>query len=244
MTANLNFTSEDDYYFIFYNDDDYVHADAKLQFKFSFYRTEYSPQSGGIISNCTTTSFSSCSLDIPYNSDYNILLVTSPPSDGDWGANLYVTSSCVARAWVFAVIEVGMFAFVVISAITCAAAYCACALGICESHKGKQTRVASNHATVQLTSVVATQVPISGVLTAPPLSIGLYDAPPTCVFTTPPPPPPIGFKDAPVTGVLTATPPPDYAYGVLAPPAPDENAPPPYEDEPPQLAPCFQSTDI
>ena len=98
MTASLTFTSEDDYYFIFYNSNP---TSANVQVAFSFYRTEYSPQTGGIISNCTATSLSSCSLDIPYNSDYKILLVTSSPSDGDWGANVDITSSCAARAWVY-----------------------------------------------------------------------------------------------------------------------------------------------
>ena len=53
--------------------------------------------------------------DCIYKSDYIILLETSPPSDGDWSANVDITSSCAARAWVYGAVESGMIAFLVIS---------------------------------------------------------------------------------------------------------------------------------
>ena len=223
MTASLTFTSEDDYYFIFYNS---YSIPANVEVTFSFYRTEYSPQSGGIISNCTTTSFSSCSLNIPYNSDYNILLVTSPPADGDWGANVDITSSCAARAWVYVVIEFSMVALLVLCALLVAACIfrerikrmCSGGMGMIRPHMHitpSPTTEVYTPTTVQ-TSTLAPQVPSNEVFTIPP-------------------PAPIGFIDAPVTGVLTAPPPPDYAYGVLAPPPPtDYKEPlPAYKDEPP-----------
>ena len=222
MTANFNFTSEDDYYFIFYNSNP---TPASVRVTFSFYRPEYSPQSGSIISNCTTTSFSSCSLDIPYNSDYIILLVTSPPSDGDWSANVDITSSCAARAWVYVVIEFSTVALLVLSALLVAACIfrdrikrmCSGGMGMFQS---RMPITPSPTAQVYTTTTVQTSTPASQV-------------PSNEVFTTPTPP--IGFIDAPVTGVLTAPPPPDYAYGVLAPPPPTDYKEPlaAYKDEPP-----------
>ena len=118
--ASLTFSSEDDYNFVVCNGYSFP---APVLYTFSFYQPEYMlPQSGGIISNCTTMSFSSCSLAIPYDSEYTVLLVTSPPSDGDWSANVDVTVSCAARVWVFVLIEIGAVAIVVIfvlSLITC-----------------------------------------------------------------------------------------------------------------------------
>ena len=40
-----------------------------------------------------------------YKSDYIILLETSPPSDGEWSANVDITSSCAERAWVYGAVE-------------------------------------------------------------------------------------------------------------------------------------------
>ena len=119
-TTNLTFSSEDDYYFIFHNE--YL-SPAPVLYTFSFYQPEYSPQSGDIISNCTTLSFSSCFLAIPYNSDYKILLVTSPPTDGDWSANVDLTVSCAARAWVYVLIEIGAIIIVAILVLSLLACY-------------------------------------------------------------------------------------------------------------------------
>ncbi|KAL5516985.1 hypothetical protein EMCRGX_G002449, partial [Ephydatia muelleri] len=112
-TASLAFSSEDDYYFVFYNDGQ---KSAEVQVVFSFNRKEYSPESGGIIGNCTTTLGSDCSLDLPYNSEYVVLIQTSSPQDGDWGTNVDISTSCTQRAWVFAVIEMGTLVIIALCA--------------------------------------------------------------------------------------------------------------------------------
>ena len=99
VTSGLTLASEDDYYFVVYSD---------LVFNLSIKRTEYVPVSGGVVRSCTTTPFSHCSLNIPYNSGQTILVQTSPATDGDWSTKINVSTSCEARVWVYAVVEIFM----------------------------------------------------------------------------------------------------------------------------------------
>lgn len=115
MSSSLTFSTEDDYYFVLYN------SITFLVFTLSIERAEYLPTSGGMVSSCTTASFSSCSLSIPYNPDYVILIETSSPTDGIWSTAVSVSASCDARAWPYAVIEISMAIAVVICAISFAA---------------------------------------------------------------------------------------------------------------------------
>eukprot|EP00731_Ephydatia_muelleri_P029055 Em0020g699a len=217
VTGSLTFTVEDVYYFIFYNLNS-VGFSASVQVTFSFDRTEYLPGSGSIVSNCTATAFSSCSLNIPYNSDYTMLLQTSPPSDGDWGANVGITTSCVERGWVYAVIEISMIALVAVGAILVVAFFyrdrikSGCTRGTHTFQVDHTTPTTLESApTTANTSALASEVDF--------------------LVTSPP----IGFQDAPSESVLTPPPPPDYANSKLDPPPQDykDTLPPDYKDEPP-----------
>ena len=102
VTSGLTLASEDDYYFVVYSNINY------LVFTLSIKRTEYVPVSGGVVRSCTTTPFSRCSLNILYNSGQTILVQTSPATDGDWSTKINVSTSCEARVWVYAVVEIFM----------------------------------------------------------------------------------------------------------------------------------------
>lgn len=120
-TDSRMFDSEDHYYFAFLGDSDFV-ADVKVTL--SFHRLEYTSQVGDEVDSCTAPPESSCSLPIPYNSDYWFMVEAgSPPSDGNWNAISDVHTSCDARAWVYVVI---VFAPLigVLSAVTATAAVC------------------------------------------------------------------------------------------------------------------------
>ena len=99
-TGGQTFNSEDEYYFVFYND---FFTTATVKMTLTFNRVEYMPKSGGVVDSCTAPPTSTCSLTIPYNSDYWVLVETSPPSDGQWDANVNAGTSCNARVWVYVV---------------------------------------------------------------------------------------------------------------------------------------------
>eukprot|EP00731_Ephydatia_muelleri_P028660 Em0020g304a len=106
-SATLTFNSEDDYYFIF---DNIFTAAASVTYTVAFDRYEYVPSSGVIVDNCSTTlSATSCSLSFAYSSGYTVLVQTSSSPISDLGANVDISVTCDARAWVYAVIEVSMF---------------------------------------------------------------------------------------------------------------------------------------
>ena len=203
VTGSLSFTAEDDYYFVFYNFDS-AGSSASVQVTFTFDRTEYLPESVGIVDKCTTTAYSSCSLNIPYNSDYTFLIQTTPPTDGDWGANVDVTASCYARGWVYAVIEISMIALVAAGVIMVLAIFCRDRMKrVC----AQVTHTSSDPPTTTYTSAPASST--DALLTPPP--IGFRDA-----VLTPPPPPDYA------NGILA--PPPQDNKDAL---------PPDYKDEPP-----------
>ena len=108
-SATHTFNSEDDYYFIF---DNINSAAASVTYTVSLFdRYEYVPSSGVIVDNCSTTlSATSCSLSFAYNSGYTILVQTSSSPFSDAGANVNISVTCDTRVWVYAVIEVSMFA--------------------------------------------------------------------------------------------------------------------------------------
>eukprot|EP00731_Ephydatia_muelleri_P028609 Em0020g253a len=104
----LTFNSEDDYYFIF---DNINSAAASVTYTVAFDRYEYVPSSEVIVDNCSTTlSATSCSLSFAYNSGYTLFVQTSSSPFSDAGANVNISVTCDARVWVYAVIEVSMFA--------------------------------------------------------------------------------------------------------------------------------------
>lgn len=100
-TDGQTFNSEDEYYFVYYN---ILYAPVDVAVTLTFYRTEYMPQTGGVVDSCTAPPTSSCSVTIPYNSNYWFLVETTHPSDGQWDTNINVGTSCNARVWVYVVI--------------------------------------------------------------------------------------------------------------------------------------------
>ena len=113
--ATLTFYSEDDYYFVF---DNINTATAFVTYTVAFDRYEYLPSSGIIVDSCSTAlSATSCSLSFAYSSGYTVLVQTSSSPSGDAAANVDISVTCDARAWVYAVIEISMAIAVVLLAI-------------------------------------------------------------------------------------------------------------------------------
>ena len=121
-TTFQHFSSEDEYYFVFYSDFSLI---PNVKMTLTFNRVEYMPLSGGVVDSCTAPPTTSCTLTIPYNSDYWVLLETSPPSNGQWDANVDAGTSCNARAWVYVVIVFApLLGISVIVAVTIAVCCC------------------------------------------------------------------------------------------------------------------------
>ena len=130
--SSTTISVEDEYYFVFYNT---AAERATIQLNLTFNRFEYRAETGGVTGNCTQPSSSSCSLDIPYNLNYKLtfLIETSPPKNGTWDANVYVSTTCGARAWAFAVIEIGVLLILVLGP-----GLCVCVLWLkCRRNTGK-----------------------------------------------------------------------------------------------------------
>ena len=119
--------------------------------------TEYMPQSGGVVDSCTAPPTSSCSLTIPYNSDYWVLVETSPPSDGQWDANVNAGTSYNACVWVYVVMVFApLIGIILIVATT---------IGVCccvKKMSGHQPRSNDYQSLLQQTTPPAPSAPRSG----------------------------------------------------------------------------------
>ena len=121
-TLSRPFTAEDEYYFVLYNP---YRADAKIQVTMTFNRTEYLPQSGGVVNSCTASPSSKCNMAIPYSTDYTILVEAGPPGDGDWGTNVELDTDCNPRVWVYVLIVL-FPTLAIIALVGCIAVVCCC----------------------------------------------------------------------------------------------------------------------
>ena len=121
-TLSRSFTVEDEYYFVLYNP---YKANAQVQLSLAFNRTEYSPQSGGVVSSCTASPSSKCTMAIPFNTDYTVLIEAGAPGDGDWGTNVELDTACGPRVWVYAMIVI-LPTLAVVALVGCIALACCC----------------------------------------------------------------------------------------------------------------------
>ena len=164
-TDGQTFNSEDEYYFVFYNE---FYTPVNVAVTLTFNRIEYAPQPGSVMDSCTALPSSSCTMAIPYNSDYWFLVETTPPSDGQWDANINVGTSCNARVWVYAVIVLApLIGVVVIVASTIAVCCC--------------IKKMSGYQSLPTTTTTTTQQ-------GPPSPPKQYDQPPSYTASSAPPP--------------------------------------------------------
>ena len=169
-TKFQQFNSEDEYYFVFYND---VFPMPNVKMTLTFNRVEYMPLSGGVVDSCTAPPTTSCTLTIPYNSDYWVLLETGPPSDGQWDANVDAGTSCNARAWVYVVIVFApLLGISVIVAVTIAVCCC--------------LKKASGYHPLPTTTATQQSQP-TGAIPSAPSPAKEYDQPPPYSGAAPPP---------------------------------------------------------
>ena len=129
----FNFTSKaNHYYFAFYNggsNSSTVHATL------DFERPEYITANGSIVKMCEAggVSNSSCTMDIPLtNTDqYNLLLMVSYPSDGNWNTKVKVDWFYSLRIWL-CVLTIALpgivFLVVILLLLFC---FCIVCIGIC-----------------------------------------------------------------------------------------------------------------
>ena len=121
-TLSRSFTAEDEYYFVLYNP---YKANAQVQLSLAFNRTEYSPQSGCVVSSCTASPSSKCTMAIPYSTDYTVLIEAGAPGDGDWGTNVELDTACGPRVWVYAMIVI-LLTLAVAALVGCIVLTCCC----------------------------------------------------------------------------------------------------------------------
>ena len=182
--GGLTFNSEDEYYFVFYND---FFTTVTVKMTLNFNGAEYMPQSGGVVDSCTAPPTSTCSLTIPYNSDYWVLVETSPPSDGQWDANVNAGTSCNARVWVYVVMVLApLIGIILIVATTIRV----CCCGSNDTQRGDTTYAPStNLLCVQLIPVTTEIVTLPSAPPPPGMSSpGAFDPPPPYMYSEPPPP--------------------------------------------------------
>ena len=109
-----SFSIEDQYYFVLYNPSDLtVGFDAT----YTFDRVLYQPMNSTIVDSCKAGGLgslsSSCTLDVPYQSNYTALIVVDPPTTNP-DENISIDTSCGARVWIYVVITVVPVLFVVL----------------------------------------------------------------------------------------------------------------------------------
>ena len=119
-TLSQSFTEEDEYYFVLKNA---YRADAKVHVTLTSNRTEYVFQLEDVDSSCIAAPSSKCTLDIPYNSDYPVLIEAGAPGDGDWGTNVKIDAACNPRVWVYVMIIL-LPTLGIVTLITCIAVVC------------------------------------------------------------------------------------------------------------------------
>lgn len=107
-------TSEDQYYFVFYNP---IYASSKVYTTLTFNRALYQiANQNDIVDSCFTGGRSStCTLDVPFQSNYTALIIVDSSESMD--DNISIDTSCGARVWMYAVITVVPVLFVVLCII-------------------------------------------------------------------------------------------------------------------------------
>ena len=116
-------TSEDTYYFVFDNTD--LDSSVTIQAEIELNRTEYLPRNVSIRDSCSING-DSCSVSVPYNSDYVALLEVG--SDGiQPDDNVAFNWSCKARVWIYVLIVLLPLLFVVVAlcVVLVVCVYCA-----------------------------------------------------------------------------------------------------------------------
>ena len=99
-TTDQIVTSEDQYYFVFYNT---FYMASNVHATLTINSVGYLPHSGGVVDSCTAPPTSSCSLIIPHDSEYTVLVETSPPTNGRWDTSVNVGTTCEPRVWVYVI---------------------------------------------------------------------------------------------------------------------------------------------
>lgn len=122
---------ENDYYLIFYSDEQ---GDASLTISLSFDRYEYSTDNLHLAASCDAKSNSQCSLDIPYDSKYQALIVTDIPNGVDLEENVDIRFECKDRVWVY-VLSILIPILSVVPCITLPCLYCAFTKALCNNKK-------------------------------------------------------------------------------------------------------------
>ncbi|KAL5484199.1 hypothetical protein EMCRGX_G020657 [Ephydatia muelleri] len=99
-TTDQIVTSEDQYYFVFYNT---FYMASNVHAMLTINSVGYLPHSGGVVDSCTAPPTSSCSLIIPHDSEYTVLVETSPPTNGRWDTSVNVGIAAITAGIVIAV---------------------------------------------------------------------------------------------------------------------------------------------
>lgn len=182
------FMSGDTYYFAFDNTN--RNGEVNLQAKLVFNRTEYLPNEVTVKDSCTISSSGSCTVSVPYNSDYIAMIEVGEDGAGAED-NIAISWSCNARVWLYVVIVLVPLFFVVFAMLTL------CAVCIFYArHRSKNYSTLPAEATPEPTAVNTTTV--------------------TAAQTVPSAPPPINpdYNSAPPmygsTHFTDRNPPPDY----------------------------------
>lgn len=194
-TTEKIFTSEDQYYFVFYNT---FYTASNIHITLAINIAGYLPHSGGVMDSCTAPPTSSCTLAIPYDSDFTLLVETSPPSDGRWEANVNVGTTCNPRVWVYVLsVLMPLLGVAAIATVIIITVYC-CVKG-CSFRKDVDLSTQKMSSTVPVSSdvVILQQVNEQKVLSAAEhqlshVTCGEHQLPPSTEQATwlsnPPPP--------------------------------------------------------
>lgn len=123
-TTNKMFTSEDQYYFVFFNT---YPTTSNVHVMLTINSVGYLPHSGGVVDTCTASpTTSSCSLVIPHGSDYTFLVETSPPTNGRWDTSVDVATTCDPRVWVYVISVLAPLLGIAAITASVAIAMCCC----------------------------------------------------------------------------------------------------------------------
>lgn len=107
-------TEGNEYYFAFYNPG---RQRLEIQARMTIHRYQYSLVNITSSPNCTSTE-QDCTVEIPYNSYSNALIVTDTPSGVDWKDRLDIRWRCNPRVWSYVVILVTSVIIAGLSALT------------------------------------------------------------------------------------------------------------------------------
>lgn len=116
-TFAYSITSEDQYYFVFYNPSYSLSSvvDTTLTFNRALYQIA---NQNDIVDSCKAggRSLSTCTLDVPLQSNYTALIIVDSSAES-MDDNISIDSSCGARVWMYVVITVVPVLFVLLCVI-------------------------------------------------------------------------------------------------------------------------------